>query len=207
MKRKELTKTFVMISNWKKTHWCLPGFCENMSMLWVLNGCTSQTRLINDSQITIVDLMTSASYTALQEENSSNCLLSKWAVTAVRLCMASAELVHLDVCATCTPRCTPAVRVPTQQTRGIDPILSYCWASVKDVGTTLTCGIVSVTFCTQYGHSINPSITKATNKEMLVSAFQEKVSIRSSFNLANMLDYVSQWPDSLSGANNFIMAD
>ena len=37
----------------------------------------------------------------------------------------------------------------------------------------------------------------ATNEEMLVSAFQKTVSIRSSFNLANMLSYVSQWPDYL----------
>ena len=37
----------------------------------------------------------------------------------------------------------------------------------------------------------------ATNGEMLVSAFQEKVAIRSSVNLANMFSYVSQWPDYL----------
>ena len=35
----------------------------------------------------------------------------------------------------------------------------------------------------------------ATNGEMLVSAFQKKVAIRSSFNLANMFSYVSQRPD------------
>ena len=34
----------------------------------------------------------------------------------------------------------------------------------------------------------------ATNEEMLVSAFQEKFAIRTSFNLANMFSYVSQWP-------------
>ena len=34
----------------------------------------------------------------------------------------------------------------------------------------------------------------ATNEEMLVSAFHETVSIRSSFNLANMLSYVSLIP-------------
>ena len=32
----------------------------------------------------------------------------------------------------------------------------------------------------------------ATNEEMLVSTFQEKVAIISSFNLANMFSYVSQ---------------
>ena len=41
-------------------------------------------------------------------------------------------------------------------------------------------------------HIINPLITMATNEEMLVSAFQETVPIRSSFILANMLSYVSQ---------------
>ena len=33
----------------------------------------------------------------------------------------------------------------------------------------------------------------ATNEEMLVSAFQEKVAVRSSFNLANMFT-LSKWP-------------
>ena len=33
-----------------------------------------------------------------------------------------------------------------------------------------------------------------TNEEMLVSAFKEKIAIRSSFNLANMFSYVSQGP-------------
>ena len=47
----------------------------------------------------------------------------------------------------------------------------------------------------------------ATNEEMLVSEFQEKVAIRSSVNLANMFSYVSQWPDYLLGSNNFKMAD
>ena len=42
---------------------------------------------------------------------------------------------------------------------------------------------------------LNPLITMATNGEMPVSAFQEKVAIRSSFNLANMFSYVSQLPD------------
>ena len=31
----------------------------------------------------------------------------------------------------------------------------------------------------------------ATNEEMLVSAFQQKVAIRSSFNLANMFSYAA----------------
>ena len=38
---------------------------------------------------------------------------------------------------------------------------------------------------------IKPLIAMATNEEMLVSMFQEKVSIRF-FNLANMLSYISQ---------------
>ena len=42
---------------------------------------------------------------------------------------------------------------------------------------------------------LNPLITMATNEEMPVSAFQEKVAIRSSFNLADMFSYVSQLPD------------
>ena len=33
----------------------------------------------------------------------------------------------------------------------------------------------------------------ATNEEMLVSAFQENVLIRSNFNLAKMFSYVGQW--------------
>ena len=42
-------------------------------------------------------------------------------------------------------------------------------------------------------------ITVANNDEKIVNEFQEKVSISSSFNLANMLSYVSQqtiskWP-------------
>ena len=41
----------------------------------------------------------------------------------------------------------------------------------------------------------NEEITMATNEVKLVSAFQEKVSIRSFFNSANMYSYVSQWPD------------
>ena len=41
-------------------------------------------------------------------------------------------------------------------------------------------------------HIINPLITRATNKEILVSTFQEKVSSRFSFYLANMLSNVSQ---------------
>ena len=43
-------------------------------------------------------------------------------------------------------------------------------------------------------HIINPLITMATdqaNEEKLVSVFQERVSIRSFFNLANMFSYVS----------------
>ena len=40
-------------------------------------------------------------------------------------------------------------------------------------------------------HIINPLITRATNKEILFSAFQEKVSSRSSFYLANMHSNVS----------------
>ena len=44
-------------------------------------------------------------------------------------------------------------------------------------------------------HITNPLITTATNEEMLVSAFQEKVPTRSSLNLVNMLSYDSQWPD------------
>ena len=42
-------------------------------------------------------------------------------------------------------------------------------------------------------HIINPLITRATNKEIFFSAFQEKVSSRSSFYLANMHSNVSQW--------------
>ena len=41
-------------------------------------------------------------------------------------------------------------------------------------------------------HIINPLITRATNKEILFSAFQEKVSSRSSFYLADMHSNVSQ---------------
>ena len=55
-------------------------------------------------------------------------------------------------------------------------------------------------------HIINPLITRATDKEILVSAFQEKVFSRSSFYLANMHSNVSQWPDLLLGANDFKMA-
>ena len=44
-------------------------------------------------------------------------------------------------------------------------------------------------------HINNPLITRATNKEILVSAFQEKVSSRSSSYLANIHNNVSQWLD------------
>ena len=52
----------------------------------------------------------------------------------------------------------------------------------------------------------------ATNEEMLVRAFQEKVAIRSSFNLANMFSYVSNdlinfWDQAILGSNilNFVI--
>ena len=50
-------------------------------------------------------------------------------------------------------------------------------------------------------HITNPLITMFTNEKILISAFQEKVFIRYSFNLANMLSYVSQWPDYLLVGN------
>ena len=47
-------------------------------------------------------------------------------------------------------------------------------------------------YITLFIKQLKPIITMATNEEMLVSAFQEKVAIRSSFILANMFSYVSQ---------------
>ena len=46
----------------------------------------------------------------------------------------------------------------------------------------------------------------ATNEEMLVSAFQEKVSIRPFFNLANMISYIRLTFDSKQFQNGCLAA-